>query len=203
MSSQKRKKRDVAKFLRYFGYLLIIASVFIVLRIFYPVATAEIGYQAKKVVPQKSKVIPVNTDFSIQIPKIGVNANVVKNVDPYNPAVYQQALTKGVAHAKGSGLPGFFGNTFIFAHSASTWYQANQYNAIFYLINKLESSDEIDLYYQGSKYSYHVLEKKIVSSSDINYLSNSLNTNTLTLMTCWPPGTTLKRLIVVATPFQK
>lgn len=198
MSSQRRKGPDAAKFLRYFGYFLIIASVFIVLRIFYPVATAEIGYQAKKVIPQKSKVIPVNTDFSIQIPKIGVNANVVKNVDPYNPAVYQQALTKGVAHAKGSGLPGFLGNTFIFAHSANSWYQANQYNAIFYLTNKLEIDDEIIINYEKSEYKYKVSEKKIVKSTDINYLSNNLNTNTLTLMTCWPPGTTLSRLIIVA-----
>lgn len=198
MSSQKRKGLDVAKFLRYFGYLLIIVSVFIVLRIFYPVATAEIGYQAKKVIPQKSKVVPVNTDFSIQIPKIGVNANVVKNVDPYNSAIYQKALTQGVAHAKGSGLPGFFGNTFIFAHSANSWYQANQYNAIFYLTNKLEIDDEIIINYEKSEYKYKVSDKKIVKSTEINYLSNNKNTNTLTLMTCWPPGTTLSRLIIVA-----
>jgi len=198
MSSQKRKGLDVAKFLRYFGYLLVIASVFIVLRIFYPVATAEIGYQAKKVIPQKSKVVPVNTDFSIQIPKIGVNANVVKNVDPYNSAIYQKALTQGVAHAKGSGLPGFFGNTFIFAHSANSWYQANQYNAIFYLTNKLEIDDEIIINYEKSEYKYKVAEKKIVKSTEINYLSNNLNTNTLTLMTCWPPGTNLNRLIIIA-----
>jgi len=198
MSSQKRKGLDVAKFLRYFGYLLVIASVFIVLRIFYPVATAEIGYQAKKVIPQKSKVVPVNTDFSIQIPKIGVNANVVKNVDPYNSAIYQKALTQGVAHAKGSGLPGFFGNTFIFAHSANSWYQANQYNAIFYLTNKLEIDDEIIINYEKSEYKYKVTEKKIVKSTEINYLSNNLNTNTLTLMTCWPPGTNLNRLIIIA-----
>ena len=127
-----------------------------------------------------------------------MNAKVIKNVDPDNPEIYQKVLTKGVAHAKGSGLPGYPGNTFIFAHSATEWLQANRYNAIFYLTNKLEPGDEIDIYYEGSKYRYTVTDKKIISSTDIDYLSSNLNTNQLTLMTCWPPGTTLKRLVILA-----
>lgn len=198
MSSQKRKAPIVDKLLESIGYFLIIASVFIVVRTFYPVAQAEISYQAKMIVPQAKKIVPVNTDFSIQIPKIGVNANVVKNVDPYNSAIYQKALTQGVAHAKGSGLPGFPGNVFIFAHSANSWYQANQFNAIFYLTEKLDIGDDITINYEKSEYQYKVTEKKIVKNTEVNYLTNNLNTNTLTLMTCWPPGTTLSRLIIVA-----
>lgn len=198
MSFKKRKAPVVNIFLRNLGYFLVIASVLIVVLTFYPVASAEIKYQAKKILPQNKKIVPINTTFSIQIPKIGVNANVVKNVDPYNSAIYQRALTQGVAHAKGSGLPGFPGNVFIFAHSAADWYQANQFNAIFYLTNKLETGDQIIIYYENSKYLYTVSEKKIVESTDINYLSSNPNTNSLTLMTCWPPGTTLSRLIIVA-----
>jgi sortase A len=198
MSSQKRKVPVVDKILESVGYFLVIASVFIVVRTFYPVASAELGYQAKKILPQTKKVVPVNTTFSIQIPKIGVNAIVVKNVDPYNPAIYQQALTQGVAHAKGSGLPGFPGNVFIFAHSANSWYQANQFNAIFYLTEKLNIGDEITINYENSVYKYTVAEKKIVKSTEINYLTNSGKNSSLTLMTCWPPGTTLSRLIIVA-----
>ena len=198
MSSQKRKAPVVDKLLESIGYFLVIASVFIVVRTFYPVAQAELSYQAKKVVPQNKKVIPINTDFSIQIPKIGVNANVVKNVDPYNSALYQKALTQGVAHAKGSGLPGFPGNVFIFAHSANSWYQANQFNAIFYLTEKLNISDDITINYEKSEYQYKVTEKKIVKNTEINYLTDSSTDQTLTLMTCWPPGTTLGRLIIVA-----
>ncbi|MFA5024973.1 MAG: sortase [Candidatus Shapirobacteria bacterium] len=198
MSRRKRKVPVVNKILGPLGYILVIASAFILVKTFFPVAQAELGYQAQKILPSKDQIVPINTDFSIQIPKIGVNANVVKNVDPYNSSEYQKALTKGVAHAKGSGLPGFPGNIFIFAHSANSWYQANQFNAIFYLTDKLDLDDEITINYEKSEYKYKVAEKKIVKNTDINYLSNKQNTNTLTLMTCWPPGTTLSRLIIIA-----
>lgn len=195
-----KEKVPVNLIVKLFGYCFLFIGIFIVAKIYYPVAKAEIIYQTTSPTSVKKDILPIDPNFSIVIPKININSKVVKNVDPHDPKIYQPALTQGVAHAEGSALPGFTGNVFIFAHSASSWYQANQYNAIFYLINKLDSNDEIDLYYQGSKYSYKVADKKIVASTDINYLANNLNTNTLTLMTCWPPGTTLKRLVIVAHP---
>ena len=199
MPSQKRKSLPTANPLfKLVGFLFLFFAIVIVFKIYFPVAKAEIVYQVTKSSPSKTEIKPVNTDFSIVIPKIKVNAKVVKNVDPFDSKIYQKALTQGVAHAKGSGLPGFPGNTFIFAHSATDWAEANQYNAVFYLTNKLDPGDEITIYYEGSKYQYTVTEKKIVSGTDINYLSTNLNTNQLTLMTCWPPGTTLKRLIIIA-----
>jgi len=198
MSSSERKE-TVNLVFRILGFIFLIAGVLIFLKIYSPVVSAEVVYQTSKIIPKKNEIIPLNTDFSIVIPKINVNTKVVKNVDPFDSSIYQKALTQGVAHAKGSGLPGFPGNVFIFAHSASNWYQANQYNAVFYLTNKLESGDQIIIYYENSKYVYTVTEKKIVAGTDINYLSNNnLNTKTLTLMTCWPPGTTLNRLVVMA-----
>lgn len=185
------------------GFLLLFFASFILIKIYFPSARAEVVYQLSKSFPSEKEIKPVNTDFSIVIPKIKVNANVVKNVDPFDSRIYQKALTEGVAHAKGSGLPGFPGNTFIFAHSAINWYQASQYNSIFYLTNKLEPGDEIFIYYKGSKYRYSVTEKKIVASSEISYLSDSQNVtsqsaSSLTLMTCWPPGTDTNRLIILA-----
>lgn len=185
------------------GFLFLFFASFILIKIYFPSARAEVVYQLSKSFPSEKEIKPVNTDFSIVIPKIRVNANVVKNVDPFDSRIYQKALTEGVAHAKGSGLPGFPGNTFIFAHSAINWYQASQYNSIFYLTNKLEPGDEIFVYYKGSKYRYSVTEKKIVAASEISYLSDSQNVtsqsaSSLTLMTCWPPGTDTNRLIILA-----
>ena len=203
MPLEKRESLTANPLLRLIGFLFLFFAVAIVFKIYFPLAKAEIVYQATKSSPLNEEIKPVNTDFSIVIPKIKVNANVVKNVDPFDSHIYQKALTKGVAHAKGSGLPGFPGNTFIFAHSAINWYQANQYNAIFYLTSKLEPGDEIFIYYKGSKYQYNVTEKKIVKGTDTSYLTNSLNstsqnTSSLTLMTCWPPGSNLDRLIILA-----
>jgi len=195
-----KEKDPISLIFRLLGFAFLITGLFIFVKIYFPVTKAEINYQVARLIPTPSPAPPVDPTFSIIIPKLNINTFVIKNVDPFNSAEYQKALTRGVAHAKGSALPGFNGNTFIFAHSASSWYQANQYNAIFYLIDKLNSGDEIDLYYQGSKYVYKVSDKKIVAGTDLNYLSNNPNTKSLTLMTCWPPGTTLKRLIVVAIP---
>ncbi len=198
MPSEKRKSPPTKPLLFLIGFILLFFASFILIKIYFPSAKAEVIYQLSKSQPPKEDIKPVNTDFSIVIPKIKVNANVVKNVDPFDSRIYQKALTEGVAHAKGSGLPGFPGNTFIFAHSAINWYQASQYNSIFYLASKLEPGDEIFVYYKGSKYRYSVAEKKIVAASEINYLSNNLNTSSLTLMTCWPPGSDLNRLIILA-----
>ncbi len=105
----------------------------------------------------------------------------------FDSKIYQQALTRGVAHAKGTSTPDKSGNTFIFAHSAGNRYQANQFNAVFYLLNKLETGDEIILYYQSQKYIYTFNESKLVKGDEINYMSSNSNQNQLTLMTCWPP----------------
>lgn len=140
---------------------------------------------------------PVYTDFGLVIPKIRANSKVIANVNPYREEIYQKALTLGVAHAEGTALPGKIGNTFIFAHSSGDWFTANRFNSVFYLLNKLEKNDEIDIYYQKQKYVYKVIEKKIVTPSEIDYLTKKGAKRTITLMTCWPPGTTLKRLIVI------
>lgn len=188
--------KNIFSYLSLIGGILIVIALFIPLNTFSPVLKAELSYQFSK--NSSKNIIPVNTDFSIVIPKINANAKVVKNVDPFNSKIYQKALTQGVAHASNTATPDISGNIFIFAHSAGNWYQANQYNAVFYLLNKLIKDDQIILYYQNKKYTYLVKEVKFVSGSDIQYLKGSFGQHQLTLMTCWPPGTTLKRLLIIA-----
>lgn len=198
----KRKSRTrLSNLLVFFGLGMILASLAIFTLTFYPVLREEAKYTATQITrTTATNLSPVDTDFGIVIPKIEANAKVVPNVDPYNEREYQWQLTHGVAHAKGSALPYQNGNVFIFAHSAGNFYEANRFNAVFYLLTKLEAGDEVDLYYKGTKYQYKVFDKKLVDASAVQYLSGQSPEKTLTLMTCWPPGTTLKRLIVVAKP---
>jgi len=199
MSSKKPVIRK-NKFLFLVGVILIIIALSIPASTFAPVFKAEINYQISQKNTEPVEVAPIDQEFSIVIPKINANAKVVKNVDPFDSKIYQRALTQGVAHAKGTSTPDKLGNIFIFAHSASNWYQANQFNAVFYLLNKLETGDEIILYYQSQKYIYTVNESKLINGNELTYLENKNSQKQLTLMTCWPPGTTLKRLIVIASP---
>lgn len=143
-------------------------------------------------------ITPIDANFGIVIPKIGANAKVIADVDPGDEKVYLEALKGGVAHAKESNYPGEIGNTFLFAHSVGNFWEINRWNAVFYLLRELEPGDEIDIFYKGKRYIYIVYDKKIVDPTDVGYLYAQANFAQLTLQTCWPPGTTLKRLLVFA-----
>ncbi len=151
-----------------FGLILLTLGLAIFILTFYPIIKEEIIFQLASLIgknDQKSAQIkPIDSRFSIVIPKISANARVFANVDPFNSQNYQPILAKGVAHARGSALPGEVGNVFIFAHSSANWYEANRYNSVFYLLNKLTSDDKIIIYYKNKKYIYRVLQKKIVES---------------------------------------
>ncbi len=182
------------------GLISIVSAIIIFVATFYPVIMVELNYQLKQTqggLEVKRVIIPKDSDFGIVIPKISANSKVIPNVDPYNNIEYQVALTKGVAHAMGTSLPGYAGNVFLFSHSSVNFYEANRYNSIFYLLDKLEKGDEIDLYYKGGKFKYLVTDKKTVGAEEVKYLSGDGSKKTVTLMTCWPPGTTFKRLLVI------
>lgn len=147
-------------------------------------------------------IVPKATQFSIVIPKINANATIVPNVDPGNEAEFQDALQLGVAHAKGTVFPGQRGNTYLFAHSTDNWWNVGRYNAIFYLLKDLSIGDEAIVYFENLRYNYVVTDSRIVDPSDVSYLvdSQKQSDETLILQTCWPPGTTWKRLLVFAKP---
>ena len=205
------------KIVNIFSLLLIFCGVGILLLTFGSPLFYELQYQINKASgvknivreisetnseEQKQKIkeiVPVNTDFSIIIPKINANAPIFANVNPFDQKEFAPVLKKGVAHAKGTSFPGNGKNIYLFAHSTDAFFNVGRYNAVFYLIGKLEEGDEIDIYYRGGLSKYGVFEKKIVSPESINYLEIG-SEEILTLQTCYPPGTTLKRLVVRAKP---
>jgi sortase A len=147
-------------------------------------------------------VTPVNTDFGIVIEKIDVNAPVVANVDASNYREYIAALSKGAAHAKGTAFPGSTkaenNNVFIFAHSAADPIFAHRYNSVFYLLRKIEVGDRVTTFYKGKRYDYIVIKKEVIKAEDTRYLTQPSKDPILTLQTCDPPGSSLRRLIVTA-----
>ena len=144
-----------------------------------------------------------DTKFSIYIPKINAKAGILENVNPGNEKEYMEALSKGVAHAAGSVLPGMDGATYLFAHSTNAPWNVTQYNAVFYLLRELKSGDEIYIFFLDKLYKYRVSEQKTVDSEDTSWLLHAKEgKERLILQTCWPPGTTWKRLIVVAEPIR-
>jgi len=213
--------------LRTIGNFLILSSLFMIGKTFYLPVREEIRYFVEqrfgkkytiaKEIEKKEEIarpkgllakainfkqtevlIPVDPNFSIVIPKIAANAKILANVDPVDEKVYLEALQKGVAHAYGTAFPGEGGHIFLFAHSTDYFWNVGTYNAIFYLLGKLEKDDEVNIFYKGQRYVYKVIGKKIVDPRQVEYLTRKSNKEFLTLQTCWPPGTTFKRLLVFA-----
>lgn len=143
-------------------------------------------------------LVPESTDFGIVVPKIGANARIIPNVDSANERDYLAVLKKGVAHALGTAFPGEGGHVFLFAHSTDYFWNVGAYNAVFYLLGKLDKNDEINIFYKGQRFVYRVVDKTIVDPSQVEYLTRKTNKEFLTLQTCWPLGTTFKRLLVFA-----
>ncbi|MBI2593318.1 sortase [Candidatus Daviesbacteria bacterium] len=141
---------------------------------------------------------PVSTEFGLVIEKINANAKIVPQVDPGIEKDYVAALKEGIAQAKGSTEPGEDGNLFLFSHSTDAPWNITRYNAIFYLLRELESGDRVIVFYKNRRFDYIVFDKTITEASDISFYTNRYDKPVLTLQTCDPPGTVLKRLIVRA-----
>ncbi|MEK7605605.1 MAG: sortase [Patescibacteria group bacterium] len=151
---------------------------------------------------QQQVLIPPDTQFSILIPKIAATARVWPNVDPLDEKDFLPKLQNGVAHAKGSVFPGMEGNVYLFAHSTDNFWDVGRYNAVFYLLKDLTPGDDVAVYFENTRYNYKVERTVIKDPSDVDLLVNSQipGQEQLILQTCWPPGTTWKRLFVIATP---
>jgi LPXTG-site transpeptidase (sortase) family protein len=141
---------------------------------------------------------PVNTNFSVVIPKINVNTPVVADVNPGDKRAYMAALNDGAAHALGTAKPGEVGNAYVFAHSTADIFNIERYAAVFTLLNKLEVDDRITTFYNNTRYDYKVSRKYIVDFNDVHPLTATYDRPVLTLQTCDPPGTEFKRLIITA-----
>lgn len=133
----------------------------------------------------------------ITIPKIKAQAKVITQVDPWNQAVYNEALKHGVAHAKGTSLPGEKGTSFLFAHSSSTPWNLTRLNTIFLRLGELQNGDVIEIVRDDKILKYKVTDKKEVDPTEVNYLLQTKK-DQLILQTCTPIGTSLRRLLIFA-----
>ncbi|MFA5967089.1 MAG: class D sortase [Patescibacteria group bacterium] len=139
---------------------------------------------------------PAITENKVIIPKINVDAPIVFPATADNQVILE-AIKNGVAHYPGTALPGKAGNVFITGHSSYYWWSGGQYNRVFTLLDKLTVNDLIYIHYGGNEYVYKVRDSIVVLPSQTEVL-NPTATATLSLMTCTPVGTNLKRLIVRA-----
>lgn len=178
--------------------------IFLILLFLTFLGILQIPKEEKKVLSEAEATTAVvaHNDFYLIIPKLEVQAPIIPDVDGGNKDLYFQALEKGVAHLSHSAKPGEGSNIFIFGHSSFYSNQPGNYKEIFRHLEDLQTDDQIIVWYQGKENIYAVKDKKIVDPQEIEVAKPTLNEQ-LTLMTCVPPGTTLKRLIVIALPVKE
>lgn len=129
--------------------------------------------------------------YTISIPKINIREAVVSAVD--------NELTKHLVNYQGTSIPGKNGNAVIFGHSTlPQLFNEKDYKTIFSNVYKLKNGDSIYTLVDGIRYSYEIFKTIVVDASDTSALEQDYDNSYLTLVTCTPPGTIWKRLIVKA-----
>lgn len=127
--------------------------------------------------------------YNLSIPKLKIyNATV---------EIAGEDLSKNLIHYKGTALPGRTGNAVIFGHSLlPQFFNPKNYLSIFSTLPTLKIGDQVTVNYDGITYRYQVIEMFEVSPKAIEVLNQDKQGNYLTLITCVPPGTYLKRLVI-------
>lgn len=132
------------------------------------------------------------------IPKINVEIPVSYSEKSINESALETALESGVVHYPTTSLPGQKGNAAIFGHSSNNIFNKGKYKFAFVLLHTLVEGDTFYLTYNSKVYAYKVISRTVVDPSEVGVLGPvSGQTATATLITCDPPGTSLRRLIVV------
>lgn len=212
-------------FIRTIGNFLVLFSIAAIIFTFWPVGSVYVKHTIDNIRGQKFEAAPVassniqtfgsllghqdpnikvlvpkDPNFSIIVEKIGADAPIIANVDASSKAVYNAALKRGVAHALGTSFPGQAGVTYLFAHSTDTIFNVPRFNAIFYLLKELVPGDRVVVFFNGKRFDYIVSQTKITEPSDVSYFTMQTAQQILVLQTCYPPGTTWKRLLIIAKP---
>jgi LPXTG-site transpeptidase (sortase) family protein len=137
----------------------------------------------------------------ITISKLGLNhIPVTINTESSNEAEYNRVLSHSVAHFKGTSLPPYPGNTFLYGHSSRSLFNGGARtfsSGIFTDIDELNLGDEIIMEYKDHTYKYSVSMTRLVEMNDLSVISGN-EQHILSLMTCKPDGIGSSRFIVTA-----
>ncbi|MBI2634574.1 sortase [Candidatus Peregrinibacteria bacterium] len=167
--------------------------------------TAGLNRKQDKIPPLNLEITPI--DNRLIIPRINQNIPIVRvssesllkrDWDGLEKEI-QGALRDGVVHYPGTSLPGQAGNVVITGHSSYFPWDPGRFKDVFALLHDVVIGDRMIIYHNQNKYLYEVNDIQVVMPDNIQVLKQSPEDH-LTLITCTPVGTNLKRLVVTAKP---
>jgi LPXTG-site transpeptidase (sortase) family protein len=144
---------------------------------------------AAAVIKSKSGEVKPPADNTLVIPSIHFQETIYDGY-PYT------ALDKGVWHSSKSSTPDKGSNTVIAGHRF-TYHGFQRGSAAFYNLDKLETGDQIVIFWHGIRYNYQVSRSFVVKPTEVS-IENSTPMAQLTLYTCTPLWTSTNRLVVTA-----
>lgn len=131
------------------------------------------------------------THYNLSVPILNIHRAVVE--------IGGEDLGKSMIHYPGTALPGEIGNAVIFCHSVlPQFFNPKNYKTICSTLPTIEIGDEIIVYFDGIEFLYQVIKLTEVKPSEIWVMDQGQKEEYLSLITCVPPGTYLKRLVVKA-----
>jgi len=129
--------------------------------------------------------------YAISIPKINVLDAVVSTEDT--------DLTRHMVQYNSKATPPEKGNAIVFGHSTlPQLYNPKDYKTILAKAYMLKKGDSIITTVRGVTYLYKIEGIRIVSAEDTSIFAQKKDDSYLTLVTCTPPGTIWKRLVLTA-----
>lgn len=133
------------------------------------------------------------------IEKLRIQTPIVY-VDKIDEQVFQEGLKDGVVHYPGTAAIGESGNPYIFGHSSDYVWSKGRYKTIFARLPRIKVGDEIIVSNQeGKKFTYRVIETKVVHPKDLSVLDQQgFKKKLLTVQTSYPVGTALRRFVAIA-----
>ena len=138
-------------------------------------------------------------DFYIFIPKINLYHRVLPNIDPRSKEEYMPVIDKYVAHGLFTKLPSDKkGRVYLFAHSKKAPLNVTPEGGYFSHIDQLENGDIIQLEYNHQTFVYEVYKTMVINPDQTEVYTGVSDKAEVALQTCWPAGSTAKRLIVLA-----
>ena len=164
--------------------------------------TEESPTVVAQIVEEEIEEKPVMDDIvdnHLKINSINAYAPITWNVEN-TPTETKTNLENGLIHLKGTAMPGEIGNVFVTGHSSNYPWAKGKYNNVFALLDKLVIGETIQLKYQEKDFLYEIKDIKVVNPDDVSVLQPTKN-SVLTLMTCTPLGTSLRRLIITSVQY--
>ena len=130
---------------------------------------------------------------TIIVSKLGIRAPLVSAAGTSQKEL-DEALNQGVIFYPGSALPGQNGEMVLAGHSSVWPWVKTEYGQVFTLLDKLTSGDTVSIIYNNRQYDYQITGQEILNPNQVKI--SDTDRQVIKLTTCWPVGTTLKRLVV-------